>query len=240
VRRQIVAAEKKRARGEERMKIRLFGLVATVVMLTAAALAAGDTSALHPPAGHRMALVTFEDLECPACAHAEPLLLQAARNYGIPLVWHDFIIPMHPWSKEAAIMARYFDTQSPQLGNEFRAYIFANQPMIYKANLREWADKFAAAHHTALPAFYDPTGKLREKVEADTQLGSETGPTGVTHTPTIYVVTNSPRIPYVEVTEQSQLFNTIEQVKAQLGPAPASRTKHKAEAKRRARTNRQG
>jgi protein-disulfide isomerase len=214
-------------------KMKMVGLLAAVVVfLSAAALAAGDTSALHPPAGHRMALVTFEDLECPACAHAEPLLLQAERDYGIPVVWHDFIIPNHAWSMEAAIIARYFDTQSPQLGTDFRAYIFANQPSIYKLNLRDYADKFAAAHHTALPAFYDPTGALRSKVEADTQLGRETGPTGVTHTPTIYVVTDSPKIPYVEVTEQSKLFDTIEQVKAQLGPAPGAKPKKKTQARR--------
>lgn len=220
------------------MKTRMLGLVAAVVItMTAAAMAAGDTSALHPPAGSRMALVVFEDLECPACARAEPLLEQAARNYGIPLVRHDFVLPAHPWSKEAHIMARYFDTQSPQLGEEFRRYIFANQPSIYKANLREWADKFAAAHHTALPAFYDPDGKLRAKVEADTELGRVTGETGVLHTPTIYVVSDNPQLPYIEVTDQGKLFDTIEQVKAALGPAPGGKSKKTAVAKKTKSSN---
>jgi protein-disulfide isomerase len=209
------------------MKTKIVGLVALVTMMAAVAWAAGDTSALHPPPGHRMALVAFEDLECPACAHAEPLLEQARRNYDLPLVRHDFIIPNHAWSLEAAVMARYFDTKSPELGDEFRAFIFANQPMIYKTNLREWADKFAAIHHTELPAFYDPTGVLRAKVEADTQLGRITGQTGVLHTPTIYVVTDSPEIPFVEVPNQSQLFETIERVKAELPPEHASKSKLK-------------
>jgi protein-disulfide isomerase len=203
-----------------RMKTTILGLVAVVMMTAGSAWAAGDTSALHPPPGHRMALVAFEDLECPMCARAEPLLEQAERNYGIPLVRHDFVIPMHPWSMEAHIMARYFDTQSPRLGDEFRAYIFANQAAIYKANLREWADKFAALHHTALPAFYDPTGALRAKVEADTQLGREIG---IMHTPTIYVVTDSPKEPFVEVPDQTKLFETIEQVKAALPPEPEAK-----------------
>ncbi len=207
------------------MKTKVLALIAIVTIMASAAWAAGDTSALHPPAGSRMALVVFEDLQCPACAKAEPLLEQAARNYHIPVVRHDFIIPIHTWSKEAHIMARYFDTQSPQLGEEFRAYIFANQNAIYKTNLREWADKFAAAHHTALPAFYDPTGALREKVDADTQLGRVTGETGVTHTPTIYVVSDSKQEPFVEVKDQGKLFETIEQVKATLGPTPKTRAK---------------
>ncbi len=201
------------------------GLVA-VVMMASAAWAAGDTSALHPPAGSRIALVVFEDLQCPACARAEPLLEQAERNYHIVVVRHDFIIPVHTWSMEAHIMARYFDTQSPQLGEEFREYIFANQSAIYnKTVLREYADKFAAAHRTALPAFYDPTGSLRAKVEADTQLGRVTGETGVTHTPTIYVVSDSKQVPFVEVKDQGKLFETIEEVKSTLGPAPRTRAK---------------
>lgn len=211
------------------MKTKMVALIAVMTMMVSAAWAAGDTSALHPPAGSRMALVVFEDLQCPACAKAEPLLEQAERNYHLPLVRHDFVIPMHPWSKEAHIMARYFDAhptgQSPQLGEEFRQYIFANQTAIYKTNLREWADKFATAHHTALPAFYDPTGALRAKVDADTQLGRVTGVTGVTHTPTIYVVSDSQQEPFVEVKEQEKLFETIEQVKAALGPAAKTRAK---------------
>lgn len=215
------------------MKTRIFGLVAAVVMtMTAAAMAAGDTSALHPPAGSHVALVLFEDLECPACARAEPLLEQASRAYGLPIVRHDFVIPMHAWSREAHIMARYFDTVSPQLGEEFRRYIFANQTSIYKANVRQWADKFAAQHHTALPAFYDPDGKLAAKVDADTQLGKVTGQTGVLHTPTIYVVSDSPQMPYIEVTDQGKLFDIIEQVKAAAGTNAGNKAKKAAVAKK--------
>jgi protein-disulfide isomerase len=208
----------------ETMKTKVFALVAMMAVMVSAALA-GDTSALHPPAGSRMALIVFEDLQCPSCAKADPLLLQAERNYGVALVRHDFVLPQHAWSKEAHIMARYFDTQSLALGEEFRRYIFANQNAIYKTNLRQFADKFAAAHHTALPAFYDPTGALRAKVEADTRLGQATG---VHQTPTIYVVSNSPQTPFVEVTDQSKLFETIEQVKSALGPTPSSASKSKS------------
>ncbi len=51
------------------------------------------------------------------------------------------------------------------------------------------------------PAFYDPTGALRAKVEADTALGKATG---VRQTPTIYVVSNSKQEPYVQVPEQGK------------------------------------
>jgi protein-disulfide isomerase len=215
------------------MKTKMVALMAVVAMMASAAWA-GDTSALHPPAGSRIALVVFEDLECPACAKADPLLTQAERNYGLPLVRHDFVIPNHPWSKEAHIMARYFDTQSAQLGEEFRQYIFANQTSIYKTNLRDWADKFAGAHHTALPAFYDPTGALRSKVEADTELGRATG---VHQTPTIYVVSIAPQMPFLEVTEQGKLFETIEKMKAALPPAPKAAPGAKKVTKKTAKKN---
>lgn len=209
------------------MKSKLMALTAVLAMTFGTAWAAGPSGVLQPPAGHRMALVVFEDLECPACAKIDPVLTQAVRNYGIPLVRHDFVIPNHPWSKEAHIMARYFDRISPQLGEEFRQYIFANQQQIYKTNLRQWADRFAASHRTALPAFYDPDGSLRAKVEADTMLGRNLN---IHLTPTIWVVTNSPQMPPVEVTEQSKLFETIERVKSQL-PAQKATSEKKARKK---------
>ena len=210
------------------MKLKLLAVIAVLAMTLSTAWAADPNSALQPPAGHRMALIVFEDLQCPACAKADPLLVQAVHDYGLPLVRHDFIIPNHRWSKEAHIMARYFDKVNPQLGEEFRQFIFANQTQIYPTNLRQWADRFAASHHTALPAFYDPDGSLRAKVEADTVLGRNLN---LHLTPTIWVVTNSPQVPPVEVTEQSKLFETIERVKSQLPAqkaAPARAAKGKS------------
>jgi protein-disulfide isomerase len=205
------------------MKMRVAAALAALTLM-AAALWAGDMSALHPPAGHHMALVVFEDMQCPACAALDPLLLDANQKYGIAVVRHDFVLPQHPWSKEAHIMARYFDTIKPELGEQFRQYIFKNQMQIVKPTLRDWADKFAAAHHVALPAFYDPKGELKAKVEADTLLGRNTGD-GVKHTPTVWVVTDSAAVPPREVQQTSDLFNTIDLVKAQLPPEPKKSTK---------------
>ena len=33
-----------------------------------------DPAALHPPAGARVAIIEFEDLECPDCGRANPIL----------------------------------------------------------------------------------------------------------------------------------------------------------------------
>jgi hypothetical protein len=71
-----------------------------------------DPSALKPPAGARVAMVEFEDMECPDCGRANPLLKEAAAKYKIPWVRHDFPLPMHAWSFNAAVNARWFDTKS--------------------------------------------------------------------------------------------------------------------------------
>ena len=88
-----------------------------------------DSSALKPPPGARVAIVEFDDMECPDCARANPLLKDAAAKYNIPWVRHDFPLPQHNWSFQAAVNARYFDTKSKTLGNDYRDEVFANQPI---------------------------------------------------------------------------------------------------------------
>ena len=57
-------------------------------------------------------------------------------TYKIPLVQHDFPLPLHNWSFEAAVLARYFDTHSKEIGNDFRDTVFAHQMEIIPQNLR--------------------------------------------------------------------------------------------------------
>src|ERR1035441_8040055 len=64
-----------------------------------------DPAALRPPAGARVAIVEFEDMECPDCANANPLLKEAAAKYNIPWVRHDFPLPFHAWRMQAALNA---------------------------------------------------------------------------------------------------------------------------------------
>ena len=166
---------------------------------------------LRPPKGSPVALVVFEDLQCPQCARAGPLLVQAAQTYKIPLVLHDFPLPMHNWSMNAAIMARYFDTHSKSMGDTFRLYIFEHQREIVPDNLRGFAEKFATDRKIDFPFVIDPAGKLSALVIADRDLGKSIN---LDHTPTIYVVSDKKTgKPYVEVTDLSQLYATIDAVK---------------------------
>jgi protein-disulfide isomerase len=193
---------------------RVFALRLVVLSLLFAAglcAAAQDTvdTVFRPPKGSQVAIVVFEDLECPMCKRTAPLLEEAAKTYKIPVVRHDFPLgPAHPWSYQAAIMARYFDTHSKDMGNEFRDYCFTNQLEINLSNLRGYAEKFAAAHKVDFPYVIDPGGKLAALVNADRDLGKAIK---LEHTPTVYVVSNHSSKPYVEVKEPaSQLYSTID------------------------------
>ena len=182
-----------------------------VLALASLAVAQDKASILKPPKGASVAIVIFEDLECPDCARAAPLVAEASRTYKIPLVRHDYPLPMHPWAYDAAILARYFDTHSKAIGNEFRDTVFRHQLEITKETLRPFAEKFAAAHKIDLPFVVDPEGKLAKLVEADRELGKQLD---LQHTPTLYVVSNKRSgTPFVEVVDRSQLFQLIDSMK---------------------------
>jgi protein-disulfide isomerase len=192
-------------------RLSLVQFAAAALLLLASTLAwCADTSMLHPPKGSKVAIVVFEDLECPQCAKAAPLVHEAAKKYNIALVQYDFPLRQHPWSLEAAINARYFDTKSLKLGDDYRLYIFANQNSITKQNLRGITEKWAEDHKVTLPFVVDPSGELAAKVEADRSMGARIP---LDHTPTIYIVSDTGRgTSVVEVADISQLYQTIDQV----------------------------
>jgi protein-disulfide isomerase len=172
-----------------------------------------DPAALRPPAGARVAIVEFEDMECPDCARANPLLKEAAATYKIPWVRHDFPLPFHAWSFNAAVNARWFDLKSKAIGDEYRDTVFANQPSITSPEvLRDFTNKFAQTKGIALPFAIDPQGKLAADVKADYALGQRIG---IEHTPTIWVVTASSKgAPFVEVVDRTKLYQLIDQALA--------------------------
>ncbi len=207
-------------------------MMAVALLVATTALAwTGDTSVLRPPKGSKVAILVFEDLQCPDCARAAPLLHEAAKKYNIPLVQYDFPLPMHNWSFDAAVNARYFDTKSKKLGDDYRLFIFSNQPQITPQNLRGMTERFAADNKVTFPFVVDPSGDLAAKVKADYALGQRVN---IDHTPTIYVVSDTTKgRPFVEVVDRTQLYQLIDQMIAQAGPAaPAPKTSASAGVKK--------
>ena len=178
-----------------------------------------DTSMLKPPAGAKLAIVEWEDLECPACAHAFPFVHMAVNQYHIPLVEYDFLIPNHIWSHQAALYARYMkDKVSPQLAEDYRRQVFAAQYRIASQDdLMNFTKQFMASQGKQMPFVVDPTGQYEKEVQADVELGKKLG---LQFTPTIVVVTPHR---WIQVKDVSQLDAAIDQAKTWIAePATAS------------------
>ena len=189
-----------------------------------------DNSMLHPPAGQKIAIVEWEDLECPACMHAFPIVHEAANHYHIPIIRYDFQILGHIWSHEASLYARYLqDKVSPDLATEYRREVFASQYRISsKDDLHKFTTKFFADNHKQLPFVVDPTGQLEHEVDADRDLGVKMG---LNHTPTIFVVTAHH---WIDVTDVSDLYSAIDQAEAEAAKSgPAAAAAHKPAASHR-------
>jgi len=199
----------------------------TIVLLLGAGIAAAaqssapvntvdpfrDTSMLKPPAGAKVAVWEFEDLECPACAFAYPIVRAAVEHYAVPLVRHDFPLAQHIWSFDAAVTARYLqDKVSPKVADDFRGDVFAHQTNIAsKDDLASYAQAWFKSHGQTLPAVVDPSGLFKQEVSSDRTLGERIG---VIRTPTIIVVTQQH---WVQVTNVSLLGQTIEEALAETG-----------------------
>jgi protein-disulfide isomerase len=209
------------------MKAVLHSAFLFLAVLTLAGLGlAADASSLKPPPGARVAIVMFEDMECPSCAANFPGVEQAGKAHNVPVVLRDFPLgPRHPWSFDAAVWARFFDTRSETLGRDFRAYIFKSQPLITPGNLRQYVQKFADDNHVPLPFVIDPEGKLKSAVQADHDLGLRLG---INQTPTIFVVSNtgSQQVDTVE-----HLPQIIEDMQKKAGPATPAKTRTTAKKK---------
>jgi protein-disulfide isomerase len=198
-------------------------LAATLLLALPASLSAfaqtafKDTSMLRAPAGSRVAIFEFEDLECPACAHAFPIVHAAIDKYKIPLLRHDFPLKMHIWSFDAAVIARYIqDKISPQAAEEYRRAVFANQTSIAtKEDLNAFTQKYFQSHGRVMPFVIDPNGLFAAEVHADYTLGERVG---LTQTPTIFIVTQKG---YTQVTDVTQLYAMLDTAIAE-NPAPAA------------------
>lgn len=176
-----------------------------------------DTSMLKPPTGTKVAIIEFEDLECPYCAYAAPIVRSAMKQYKIPLVHYDSLIQGHNWSRAAAINARYLeDKVSAKQAEDFRRDVFANQVMIANQDdLQNFTRKWFSAHNLQMPFLIDPAGRCAAEVQADCDVAIRLG---IHHTPTIVVATNKE---WIEVTDAAHLYAAIDRAESDAkGPTP--------------------
>ena len=207
-------------------------IVLCCVLASAAVAVAQDGSSLKPPAGASVAIVVFEDMECPSCAQRAPLLEQAAKTYNVPLIIHDFPLRQHPWAFDASVYARFFEEKyGKPVSDAFRLFIYQYQPQVTKDNLRSYAERFASDKKLELPFMLDPQGKLAAAIRADSDFG--TNVIHIQETPTTFVVTNKNS---QKVVDYAQLYGMVDQAKRDNPPpaaAPAKSSPKKAPAKKK-------
>jgi protein-disulfide isomerase len=186
-------------------------LAICLLAFSGTAWTAADGSSLQLPEGVDVALVVFEDLQCPDCRNEHPRLLASAAANDVPLVVHDFPIQRHKWAFPAAVLARYFGSISPELAAQFRSYVFQNQPGVGVDNIRWIGEQFAARHGLTLPAEIDADGRLAAQVQADYDLGKRIG---LEYVPLIFVIGRGETAPrWVEVTDTAMLDLAITEMR---------------------------
>jgi hypothetical protein len=207
-------------------------LLLALILATGISGFAADSCSVKPPAGSQLAIVEFEDLQCPRCAAVTGTVHDAARVYKIPIVRYDFPLAMHNWSKQASIIGKYFDhlsaqpsTKDKNLGDEYRKYIFENQPAITPDGLRSYAETFAKSKGVTLPQNVDPKGELEKEVNLSFACGVANK---IQHTPTVFLVKDDGTAP-VEVQDMDKLYATIDTMlpKTKTAPKSASATPKK-------------
>ena len=180
--------------------MRICTALACAIVFTCAATAQGqflgtgprdgfhDTSILRPPTASKVAIIVFEDLECPACARAHPYEIEAAKQTHVALVRRDFPLPQHTWAFQGAVLARYIQEKiGSQLADQYRSDVFASQSAIAnKDDLYQFTSGWLQKHGRKMPSAIDPDGTLTKEVNADVDLGKRLN---IAYTPTVVVVT---------------------------------------------------
>jgi len=149
-----------------------------------------DTSVFKPPSGIPVAVIEWEDLECPACAQAFPIIHKAVASTAVPLIERDLLISDHVWSAAAARYARYlYDKVSPNLSVQYRGEVFVSQSnVVSREDLEKFTQTFFRRANIALPSVLDPDGQIQKEIDSDIALAKQIG---IRHTPTIIVVTQN-------------------------------------------------
>jgi len=134
-------------------------------------------------------VIIYEDLQCPDCAAFRRMLdrkLLPAYARTVAFEHRDFPLPRHKWARPAAIAARFFEEQRPELGVAFRRHAMENIRQTTAENFKDRVARFAKSHgadpEKAVAALGDP--RLAELVEKDYQEGVARG---VSQTPTVFV-----------------------------------------------------
>ena len=188
-----------------------------------------DPSALKPPAGAHVAIVEWEDMECPDCARANPLLREAADKYNIPWVRHDFPLRLPrlelPGRRQRPLV-RHQEQEArrrlPRRSLRQPAITIgedpARSPTSRRSSPRTTASPFPSP---SIPRASSPR-KSKPTTHSASAWASSTPPPSGWSPPT-------PRArPFVEVVDRTKLYQLIDQALADTKSTAAPSPRHTA------------
>ena len=159
----------------ERKEMTVVALEPVVAINTADAPTLGNPDA-------PVAIVVFDDFECPYCARAVPLLKQAQSSYGdkVKLVYKNFPLSSHRNARTAATAALAAQRQ----GKFWPLYdlLYENYNQLNPQKIRDLAAQVGLDMARFDQDMKDQ--KLQQRIDADLQEGQQAGVHG---TPTIFI-----------------------------------------------------
>jgi len=169
----------------------------------------GQQRVVEGLAESKVRVLIYEDLQCTDCADFRRMMddsLLPRYAARVAFVHRDFPLAKHAWARKAAIAARYFAEQKPELGLAYRRQVMAGIRDTTNENFKDRLSQFARDHGLdpapAVAALDD--AKLAALVERDFQDGVARG---VAHTPTVFV-NGQAFIEHISVEEISEALDS--------------------------------
>lgn len=195
--------------------MRIAGAASAVFIASVAMCTAQDYPVEGNPAS-TVRVIVYEDLQCPDCAvfrtMMDDILLP---KYGTKVAFEhrEFPLAKHKYARPASVAARYFGSIKPELGVEFRKYLYTNLKSVTPENFPSKVEEFAQKHGTdpgkAVAALKDK--KVADAVEQDFQEGIARG---VSRTPTVFVNGE----PFIERFTADEISKSIDAALATVKP----------------------
>lgn len=150
-------------------------------------------------------LVEYSDLQCPACASAQPVVAQVLEQYGdlLRFEYRHFPLPIHPYAVDAALAAEAAGQQGKFF--EFHDLLFTNQQAWSQSSTpRTFFFQYAEELDLDMGMFrrHMSSSVLRDNIQAQFAEGREAGVTG---TPSFFL--NGQKMQY---TTYQEFFDQIE------------------------------
>ena len=96
-----------------------------------AKLASSVSGPAKGPAGAKLLIVEFADLECPACKDAAPAMEKLRNDFPqARFVFQSFPLPQHPWAAKAAAYLDCIGRENPEQAFAFIDSVFSHQREI--------------------------------------------------------------------------------------------------------------